>query len=77
MAIPKSEIHNSDLVLPSCVSFHLLPQRPVLTGSGITLDAIDRLAAVAGHDQRVVVGVPADDPHPDVGLGPRLHSPAR
>ncbi len=46
---------------------HLLSQRPSLTGSGITLDAIVRRAAEAGHDQRVVVGVPADDPRPEIG----------
>lgn len=46
---------------------HLLAQRPSLTGSGVTLDTIVRHALDAGWDQRVVVGVPADDPHPDVG----------
>jgi glycosyltransferase involved in cell wall biosynthesis len=38
-----------------------------LTGSGITLDAMVRHAANAGHEQRVVVGVPVDDPRPAVG----------
>jgi glycosyltransferase involved in cell wall biosynthesis len=54
---------------------HALSQRPCLTGSGITLDAMVRYAAVAGHEQRVVVGVPADDPHPTVGelAGDRIH----
>lgn len=57
---------------------HLLSQRPSLTGSGITLDAVVRRAAAAGHDQRVVVGVPADDPRPDVGgLSPDLILPLR
>lgn len=46
---------------------HLLSQRPSLTGSGITLDALVRHAATTGWDQRVVVGVPADDPSPEVG----------
>jgi len=46
---------------------HLLSQRPSLTGSGITLDAMVRRAAAAGHEQRVVVGVPAEDPGPKVG----------
>lgn len=46
---------------------HVLSQRPSLTGSGITLDAMVRRAATAGHDQRVVVGVPADQPRPEVG----------
>jgi len=46
---------------------HCLSQRPSLTGSGITLEAMVRQAADAGHDQRVVVGVPVDDPRPAVG----------
>ena len=54
---------------------HILSQRPSLTGSGITLDAMVRHADTAGHDQRVVVGVPADDPRPEVGglAGDRIH----
>jgi glycosyltransferase involved in cell wall biosynthesis len=54
---------------------HALSQRPSLTGSGITLDAMVRHAADTGHEQRVVVGVPADDPHPEVGglAGNRVH----
>ncbi len=46
---------------------HILSQRPSLTGSGITLDAIVRHASAAGWEQRVVVGVPAGEPLPDVG----------
>jgi len=46
---------------------HVLSQRPSLTGSGVTLDALVREAAVAGYEQRVVVGVPEDDPSPAVG----------
>ena len=46
---------------------HLLSQRPSLTGSGVTLDAMVRNAAGAGYEQRVVVGVPDDDPAPTVG----------
>ena len=46
---------------------HLLSQRPSLTGSGITLDALVRHAGVAGFNQFVVVGVPADDPTPPIG----------
>jgi len=38
---------------------HLLTQRPALTGSGVTLDALTRCAAAAGVTQRAVVGVPA------------------
>ena len=62
--IPNSEfiIHN----LPVRI-LHLLSQRPSLTGSGITLDALVRHAGVAGHTQCAVVGVPADDPTPQVG----------
>ena len=54
---------------------HLLSQRPSLTGSGVTLEALVRHADRAGWDQRVAIGVPADDPHPDVaGLPPwRVH----
>lgn len=46
---------------------HLLAQRPSLTGSGVTLDRLVRLAAAAGWQQRVVVGVPASEAFPRVG----------
>ncbi|MFH1999279.1 MAG: glycosyltransferase family 4 protein [Planctomycetota bacterium] len=46
---------------------HLLAQRPSLTGSGITLDALVRHAARAGWEQCVACGVPAEDPQPEVG----------
>jgi len=46
---------------------HILSQRPSLTGSGITLDAMVCCAAAAGCSQRCVVGVPAADPAPAVG----------
>jgi glycosyltransferase involved in cell wall biosynthesis len=54
---------------------HILSQRPSLTGSGITLDALVRHAGPAGWEQRVVVGVPGTDPHPEVGglEGSRIH----
>lgn len=52
---------------------HLLSQRPLQTGSGITLDALVRHAAAAGWEQHVVVGVPADDPEPEVAQLPRDH----
>lgn len=45
---------------------HILSQRPLLTGSGITLDAIVRQAASEGWEQRVVVGVPHGE-QPAVG----------
>ncbi len=53
---------------------HVLAQRPHLTGSGVTLDALVRLAAT-DFDQHVIVGVPDDDPAPAVGgLAPeRVH----
>ncbi|MFQ5429343.1 MAG: glycosyltransferase family 4 protein [Phycisphaerae bacterium] len=46
---------------------HLLSQRPLLTGSGVSLDALVRCATEAGWQQAVVVGTPRDDPHPRVG----------
>lgn len=46
---------------------HVLSQRPLLTGSGVSLDALVREAAKAGWDQHVVCGVPADDRRPGVG----------
>ncbi len=54
---------------------HILSQRPSLTGSGITLDAIVRHASAAGWEQRAVVGVPAGDSRPELGgLAPdRIH----
>jgi glycosyltransferase involved in cell wall biosynthesis len=57
---------------------HVLSQRPSLTGSGITLDALVRHAAAAGWRQRVVVGVPVADPQPAVGgLAAESISPLR
>ena len=46
---------------------HLSSQRPSLTGSGVTLDALVRHAARAGWEQHVSTGVPVDDPRPEVG----------
>ena len=46
---------------------HCLAQRPSQTGSGVTLDSLVRHAATAGYEQRVVVGVPASEPLPEVG----------
>ncbi|MCG3184538.1 MAG: D-inositol-3-phosphate glycosyltransferase [Planctomycetes bacterium] len=51
---------------------HILSQRPLLTGSGVTLDAIVRHAARAGWEQRVVVGVPHGE-RPTVGELPAEH----
>lgn len=52
---------------------HVLSQRPGRTGSGITLHAIVNQAAKAGWEQQVVVGVPAEDPRPAVGILPPTH----
>jgi len=38
---------------------HILTQRPGLTGSGVTLDALTRCAAASGIAQRALVGGPA------------------
>ncbi|MGB0590286.1 MAG: glycosyltransferase family 4 protein [Myxococcota bacterium] len=46
---------------------HVLSQRPSRTGSGVTLEHIANHAAAVGWEQRAVIGVPADDPHPAVG----------
>ncbi len=46
---------------------HLLSQRPLLTGSGITLDALVRLAGEAGWEQGVLCGQPSGSPPPQVG----------
>jgi glycosyltransferase involved in cell wall biosynthesis len=54
---------------------HVLSQRPALTGSGVTLDALVRHARAAGWEQAVACGVPAEDPRPEVGGLPagRIH----
>lgn len=41
---------------------HILSQRPFLTGSGVTLDALVRCAARRDWEQAAVVGVPEDEP---------------
>jgi glycosyltransferase involved in cell wall biosynthesis len=45
----------------------VLSQRPELTGSGITVDALVREARAAGHEPWVLCGVPAGEPVPSVG----------
>lgn len=50
---------------------HVLSQRPALTGSGVTLDAIVKCAARSGWRQHVVVGVPLEDSLPKVASLPR------
>ncbi len=55
---------------------HILSQRPSLTGSGVTLDALVRHAHRSGWQQSVVAGVPDNDPVPEVGGLPtdRIHT---
>ncbi|MEZ4386903.1 MAG: glycosyltransferase family 4 protein [Candidatus Krumholzibacteriia bacterium] len=45
----------------------ILSQRPELTGSGITVDALVRQAIAAGHEPWVLCGVPAGERAPEVG----------
>jgi len=45
----------------------VLSQRPELTGSGVTLDALVRESTAAGHEAFVLCGVPSGDPVPAVG----------
>lgn len=45
---------------------HILSQRPSLTGSGVTLDALVHLAADDGWEQMALVGSPSDAPKPKV-----------
>ncbi len=46
---------------------HVLSQRPSLTGSGVTLEALVRCAADQGWEQVVVAGLPVGEPVPEVG----------
>jgi glycosyltransferase involved in cell wall biosynthesis len=46
---------------------HLLSQRPSRTGSGVTLDALVRLAGANRWDQQAVVGVPVSETRPVLG----------
>ena len=50
---------------------HILSQRPLLTGSGITLDAFVRIGERKGWDQHVIVGTPGNDEFPEVADLPR------
>jgi len=54
---------------------HVLSQRPLLTGSGVALDALVRQAAAAGWEQAALVGVPVGD-EPEAGGLPsgRIHT---
>jgi glycosyltransferase involved in cell wall biosynthesis len=46
---------------------HILSQRPGLTGSGVTLDALVAKAAEAGWEQSIAVGVPSHEARVSVG----------
>ena len=48
--------------MPAPTVLHVLSQRPSLTGSGITLDALVR-HSLPGWQQHAVVGVPAAAPN--------------
>ncbi len=56
-----------DRPMPRPRILHVLSQRPAMTGSGVTLDALVRCAREAGYDQAAAVGVPASDPAPALG----------
>jgi len=49
---------------------HILSQRPGRTGSGVTLDAMVRQAALAGWQQNALVGVPGHETPPEVAQLP-------
>ena len=54
---------------------HLLSQRPSLTGSGITIEALVRGAAERGYEQHAVCGIPHDEARPQLAGLPqaRIH----
>lgn len=57
---------------------HLLSQRPGLTGSGITLEALVREATRAGWEQMVSVGIPESTETPVIGdLKPEMIRPLK
>lgn len=64
--MPGDVAHASNAPTPRRV-LHVLSQRPGLTGSGVTLDALVCQASGAGWQQAAVVGVPAGEPDPVVG----------
>lgn len=72
MNIPLHVVLISDTIGSMARVLHILSQRPSLTGSGVTLNALVRHADRAGWTQKVVVGVPSDAPSPSVG-GLREH----
>jgi glycosyltransferase involved in cell wall biosynthesis len=57
---------------------HLLSQQPAKTGSGVALLAMVRLGAEAGWRQRAVIGLPGEEPLPDIPpLAPADVTPVR
>jgi glycosyltransferase involved in cell wall biosynthesis len=56
---------------------HILTQRPGLTGSGVTLDALTRCAAADGLEQLALVGVPEGADDGVAGLPPGRVRPLR
>ncbi len=52
---------------------HVLSQRPLLTGSGVTLAELCRQAGDAGWEQHVVCGLPGDEPAPSLPGVPTRH----
>ncbi len=46
---------------------HILSQRPSLTGSGVTIEALVRHSAEQGWEQRAIIGIPEGTELPDVG----------
>ena len=51
---------------------HVLSQRPSLTGSGVTSEALVRHSAEQGWEQRAIIGIPEGTDLPEVGgLDPR------
>ena len=59
--IKNTPVQNSRLKI-----LHLLSQQPAKTGSGVALLAMVRHAAEAGHMQRAVIGLPADEQLPQM-----------
>ena len=58
--------------------WHLLSQQPGKTGSGVALLALVRLGAEAGWRQHAVVGLPGEEPLPDIPpLAPAAVTPVR
>ncbi len=59
-AVRREPVHGDLRVL------HLLSQQPGKTGSGVALLAMVHHGAAAGYRQRAVIGIPGEDPLPDI-----------